>query len=71
MRTVTLFHYHGNNGTRSPRREFLLAACLILVLWKPPLSAEQCSDDCAHPTKACLCVLAPGAGEVTITFVNR
>lgn len=70
MRTVTLFHYHGNNGTRFPRREFLLAACLILVLWKLPLSAEQCSNDCAHPTKACLCVLAPGAGKVTITSLG-
>ena len=32
MRTVTLFHYHGNSGTRSRRREFLLLLCAAATL---------------------------------------
>jgi hypothetical protein len=60
----------GDRSNRSLRREFLLAAGVMLGLWTLPLAAEQCNEECTHPTKACLCVVASSTGKVTITSLG-
>ncbi len=48
-----------------------LAACgFILALFVGPLSAEQCSADCSHPEKACLCVVDPGTSTISLTPIG-
>jgi len=70
MRIVSLRHHQDNSGHRSLTRAFLLAVCVVLALGALPRAAEQCSNDCTHATKACLCVLAASKGSVTITSLG-
>jgi hypothetical protein len=48
-----------------------LAACgLLLGHAAGDLAAEECSADCSHPEKACLCVVAPGGSRIGLTPIG-